>query len=82
MIDLVGEASSTPALGGLDLTGLGRDLLADSVDGGVDTGIVCRAVDDDHEFVGSHERVVTSLWTRLGRGPARCGAGFRLNDAG
>src|SRR4051794_35590491 len=78
VIDLVGEAAPAPALCRLDFPALGLHLFVDAADGGVDAGVLRRAVDDDHEFVGSHERVVTSLWTRHRRGPAECGAGFRL----
>ena len=69
VVDLVGEATPTPPVGLLDVAGAEGDLLLDLLDHGLHAGVVEVAVDDDHEFVGSH-REHTSLWTRRRRGPA------------
>src|SRR5690606_8638547 len=82
LVDLVGEAALAPAVRLADLAALGRDLLLHPPDDGLDVVLLEIAVGDDHEFVRSHQRVLTSLWTRpAGRGPGPSGAGRRLDRA-
>src|SRR5581483_932034 len=81
VVDLVREASPAPAVDRPDLAVLGLDRLGDAADRRLDRGVVGVAVDDDHEFVGSHERVVTSLWTRHIGAPPRAEQGLDWNSA-
>jgi hypothetical protein len=75
VVDLVGEPAHAPLVGGGDGAFPGGDDLACPVDHTLDDGLLELGVEDDHEFVRSHEERITSLWTRRCRGPARCGAG-------
>src|SRR5690554_1771703 len=75
VVDLVGEPAHAPLVGGGDGASVGGGDLADPIDETSDDGFLELGVEDDHEFVRSHEERITSLWTRQRRGPARCGAG-------
>src|SRR5690606_31375240 len=74
MVDLVGEATHAPLVGGSDAAPAGGDQFAAPVDHTLDNGLLERSVEDDHDFVRSHRAHHLPVDPAC-RGPARCGAG-------